>query len=157
MNTPARFSDDGEPVYAWATGEVLVVCPGCGSRAAVRQVGEELFGTRRFSCGSCGSAREAGSTSSWGESPVDPWFGYPLWLSAAFRDHVVWAFNRRHAEQLRAFVAADLRRRTTSAQQGGGDRWELMSMVEKLPAWYKAAGNREALTNLLDELIEKAG
>ncbi|MDX6199532.1 MAG: hypothetical protein QOJ79_2683 [Actinomycetota bacterium] len=51
---------------------------------------------------------------------------------------------------------ATQRERGSTPACPGGDRIDSMSMIEKLPAWMKAAKNREALVILLDELMVKA-
>jgi hypothetical protein len=140
-----RYRDGGSALYDWAEPEALVVCPRCASRAVVVALGSG----RRLTCPSCSLSREtAGTTSRWGE-PADPWFGLPLWLRAGFRDHTVWAFNDRHLEALRAYVAAGLRERTP--QPGAA-----MSMLEKLPAWMTSAKHREDVLSVLDRLSERA-
>ncbi len=104
-----RYRDGGSALYAWVEPEVLVVCPRCSSRAAVRRTSSSA---RRLTCPSCGFSHEAASTTStWGE-PVDPWFGEPLWLRAELRGHTVWAFNHRHLDALRAYLSNGPRERT---------------------------------------------
>jgi hypothetical protein len=138
-----RYRDGGSALHDWAEPEVLVVCPRCSGRAFVRPSGSH----RRVNCSSCGLTRETpGTTSTWGE-PVDPWFLLPLWLGAELRSHTVWAFNDRHLEAVRAYVAAGLRERTP--RPGAA-----MSMLEKLPAWMTSAKNRDEVVAVLDRLLE---
>jgi hypothetical protein len=140
-----RYRDGGSALHDWAEPEVLVECPRCSSRAVVVAVGSG----RRLTCPSCSLSREtAGTRSTWGV-PADPWFGLPLWLRAGFRGHTVWAFNDRHLEALRSWVAADLRERTP--RHGAA-----MSMLEKLPAWMTSAKNRDHVLAVLDRLGERA-
>ena len=140
-----RFRDGGSALAAWAEPDVLVVCPRCTQRAIVRR--PDPGPGRRLSCPHCGLVRDSdGTTSSWG-GPVDPWFGVPLWLTADFRGHTVWAFNCAHAKVLRDFVAAELRER--SPVSGAA-----MSMVEKLPDWMTSAKNRDEVVAVLDRLSE---
>ena len=140
-----RYRDGGSALYDWAEPEVLVVCPRCSARAVVRASGS----ARRLTCSSCGLARETpDTTSSWGE-PVDPWFLLPLWLTSELRGHTVWAFNDRHLDALRSWVAADLRERTP--RPGAA-----MSMLEKLPAWMSSAKNRDDVLAVIDRLSERA-
>jgi hypothetical protein len=142
-----RFRDGGSALADWAEPEVLVVCPRCSERAVVRRV--EALPARRLSCAHCGLARESdGATSSWG-APVDPWFGVPLWLTADFRGHVVWAYNGRHLSELWDYVAATHRERQPTAGAA-------MSMLERLPAWMTSAKHREELVAALERLATRA-
>lgn len=138
----ARFRDGGSALHEYVEPEVLVVCPRCSARAVVRR-GEGR--ARRLTCGGCGLARETdGTTSRWGAAE-DPWFGVPLWLRAELRGHTVWAYNEAHLAELRSYVAAGQRERTPT-------RGAAMSMVEKLPGWLTAAGNRDDVLAVLDRL-----
>jgi len=139
-----RYRDGGSALHAWTESEVLVVCPSCSSRAAVLPV----FAGRRLTCSSCGLAREtSGTTSVWGE-PVDPWFHAPLWLRADVRGHTLWAFNDRHLDALRSYIAAGLGERTP---RPGAPT----SMLEKLPDWMTSAKNRDDVLAVLDRLGER--
>ncbi|MGY3213456.1 hypothetical protein [Mucilaginibacter sp. HD30] len=71
--------------------------------------------------------------------PSDSYFGLPLWLTQNFRGNNFWAYNYRHLDYLKQYIAADLREK--NARQG----W---TMVEKLPAWMKSAKNRNKLSKL---------
>lgn len=156
MVDPSRFKDGGSYLYLFAN-EILVVCPRCTHRAVVLADGAISRGSApKLVCPSCGLVQQPPNrTSEWGKA-VDPWFAYDLWLTAPFRGHVVWAFNKRHAQRLRDFVKAELRQRGPTPVCPGGDRIDTMSMTEKLPSWFKAAHNREPLARLLDELISRA-
>jgi len=146
-----RYRDGGSGLAEWAEPEVVVACPRCGARAVVRRADPEVGdgGPRRLTCPACGLAkdRDAGTTS-WGAA-VDPWFGERLWLQAELRGHTVWAFNARHLDALRSYVAAGLRERTP--QHGAA-----MSMLEKLPGWMTSAKNRDEVVATLDRLDERA-
>ena len=131
-------------MYPFGSAAVLVVCPRCSQRATV----VPAEGERRLVCGACGLAQtRAGRRSIWGP-PLDPWFEQPLWLTERFGEHIVWAFNREHAELLRDFVAAKHRERQVPRTHA--------SMVEKLPRWFKARANRDAITAILDRLVDRA-
>lgn len=140
-----HFRDRGLPLSPFAMDEVLVACPRCAGRATVRPGhGSE----RRLVCVSCGLAQERSARRSvWGP-PVDPWFEQPLWLTARFGEHTVWAFNREHAALMRDYVAASHRLRAIPRRG--------QSMIERLPRWYKLRGNRADLTAILDRLIARA-
>ena len=118
--------------------------------------------TRRFggsrAAAACGYLRDHGDAAELWGGPVDPWFRQELWLRGPFGAHVVWAYNGDHARLLRAFVAATHRGSgVPTAVQPAGSRATGMSMVERLPAWFKAAENRTRLTRILDGLLERAG
>jgi ribosomal protein L37E len=145
-----RFVDTGSYLCAFAT-DVQVVCPRCGQRAFVRLAGDPL--RRRLACSSCGYARDRENTPEvWG-APVDPWFGHDLWLRTPFGAHLVWAYGQEHARVLRDFVAAGHRQRAPTPPSAAGSHTAGMSMVERLPRWFKAAENRTALVRILDDLL----
>jgi hypothetical protein len=66
--------------------------------------------------------------------PEDPYFGLPLWLRRACCGRVLWAYNVPHLELLEGYVAATQRERPRPAGS--------QTLLERLPAWMKAAGNR---------------
>jgi hypothetical protein len=141
-----RFHDGGSSLSSWTEPEVLVVCPRCTERAVVRRADAT---TRRLTCAHCAYVADSpGITTTWG-APVDPWFGAPLWLTAEFRGHTLWAFNAGHLKVLREHVAAGLRERAPSAGAP-------MSMLEKVPSWMTAAKNRDGVLGVLDRLAARA-
>jgi hypothetical protein len=77
---------------------------------------------------------------------VDPWFEQPLWLQAPFRGEVLWAFNLRHLDELRAYVAAQHREHGTGTTR---------STFARLPAWMTSAKNRAGVLAALDELAQR--
>lgn len=79
-------------------------------------------------------------------SPVDPYFQRPVWLQASCCGHVLWAYNVRHLNLLEAYVAAKLRER------GELVPWAPTSLVERLPAWLKAAKNRTEVLRTIRRL-----
>jgi hypothetical protein len=156
-----RFRDPGKLLCCFA-GEILVRCPRCGSTAVV--VAESASATiprfwhadedhrwrgRRFACHTCGTtaacdAPQTDVTVRWPASPGprDPYFGLPLWLSAQSGTNVLWAYNGEHLDLLAAYVSARLR-----------ERGEVMdSLIERLPRWIKAAGNREQVLRTINRL-----
>lgn len=68
----------------------------------------------------------------------------PLWFTASFKDHVLWAYNREHLEFLRDYVQGMLREREPNHNG---------SLVSRLPAWMKSAKNRETLGALVERLL----
>lgn len=153
-----RFLDRGRPLTMYSD-LIQVVCPGCGGRAVVvprpglpelRYYSELLFRPRRLACGACGLTREWSAprrgTALIGVrlgGPEDPFFGLPLWLRTPCRGHVLWAYNERHLDTLERYVAAGLRERTA---------WPTMGMIDRLPAWIKAAGHREDVLRAIERL-----
>lgn len=75
--------------------------------------------------------------------PSDSYFGLPLWLTHNFRGNNFWAYNYKHLNYLKEYIAADLREK--NGRLG-------FTMVEKLPDWIKSAKNRDKLTKLISEL-----
>ncbi len=140
----------------WASPEVLVVCPRCGNQAKVLLGGPESCGhscVMGLVCSHCVYARTDVGGAGHSDEAVDPWFGCELWLAKPFRGHVLWAYNGRHLERLRDFIAAKHRERGPTPICPGGDRAGSMSMIEKLPTWMKEAKNRPALVALCNEML----
>jgi len=156
MHEPLRFKD-GDRTWSWYS-DVLVFCPRCNERALVHRAGDAAY-SARLVCDSCSLVEQRNERFPiYYGRPVDPFFGFPLWLQAQFRNHVLWAYNREHAELLLEFVAANLRERAPDVPPGSrsDDRSETMTMIETQPKWIKAAKNRESLVALLYELLAKA-
>jgi hypothetical protein len=138
-----RFRDptSAYSLYALAVHPIDVVCPRCSAHARViADPGDDQPSTtrpRRLACFTCGHTRtwSPRSGSSWWGTAVDPFFRQPLWLTATVRGHRLWVYNREHLALLAQYAAAGLRER---GPHGGCS----MSMIEKLPAWMKSAGNR---------------
>ncbi|GAA3951443.1 hypothetical protein [Actinoplanes auranticolor] len=138
-----RFRDPTSDysLYNLALHPIDAVCPRCAAHALViADPATDLLPTsrpRRLVCRPCGHTATWSSPgrSSWWGAAVDPFFQQPLWLTTTVRGHRLWAYNREHLTLLGEYVAADLRER---GPYGGCS----MSMIEKLPAWIKSAGNR---------------
>ena len=123
-----RFRDTGATLYGLA-GEVLVVCPSCGSCARVTGA--------RGVCPSCAwTATPSRKGFAYG-APEDPFLDLPLWLVTDVGGETLWAFNAEHLDLLESYVSATLRERVP-------DRTHY-TLVEKLPAWVKSAKNRDAV------------
>lgn len=160
-NDPSRARDPGHHLLAAFVDEILVICPGCERRVAVRPAGEDasLFAPRRIACGQCGTVK------SWppegkkaGPKTVrldqhggaDPYLGLPLWLQTPCRGHVLWAWNERHLTELERWIGADLRERTRTPGPAATDRHE--TMLESLPDWMTTAGARDDVIRSLSRL-----
>ncbi|MEV5749214.1 hypothetical protein AB0L00_15475 [Actinoallomurus sp. NPDC052308] len=157
-----RFRDTGERLWMLAR-EILVVCPRCGGRAVVvvhpdhrdcdHGPHDKVMAPHRLSCPGCGHtdawtprrARKGDGDLFFAggpplavprmTGPEDPFFGLPLWLRHRCRGRVLWAYNAAHLDLLEGYVSARLRERHPYTGSG--------SLVEHLPAWIKAAGNRD--------------
>lgn len=77
---------------------------------------------------------------------VDPAFGLPLWLQSSCCGGTLWAYNAKHLDALRDYVAASIRERV------GVMQW---SMFSRLPKWLSAHKNREVVLSRIDRLREK--
>jgi hypothetical protein len=150
-----------------------VVCSSCSYAVSFDEAGwlGPMRGIARRRCGTCGQwvERRFGGprppkvahlvcTCGWGfdedvttqqetRGPVDPVFGLALWFTAPFKREVVWAYNLEHVRFLREYIDADLRERIPNRNS---------SLASRLPAWMKAAKNRDALVAILDGLDASA-
>lgn len=127
MRGMTRFRDTGAHLPDFA-GDVLVVCPRCSARAHVRD--------GRTVCGACAFTRETPGGRLY---PGKGFRGMALWLDVPVGDERLWAYNGAHLDLIEGYVAADLRDRNHD------DPHNAATMVEKLPAWIKAAKNRDAV------------
>ena len=133
-----RFRDTGETLYGLRS-EVLVVCPSCGGCARVVE--------GRGICPSCAwTALPSRKGFAYG-TPHDPFLDLPLWLATDVGGETLWAFNAEHLDLLESFVSATLRERVPER--------EGFTLVEKLPAWMKAAKNRDAVLGGIARLRER--
>ncbi|MFA6957000.1 MAG: hypothetical protein WC538_14120 [Thermoanaerobaculia bacterium] len=157
MPQPARFVDEKLTLTEFLD-EVLVVCPRCGACAPVRpEPGGDgaMFAPRRLVCVSCGLTRRIkAKTVTLGArgTPRDPWFGEPLWLRASWGRKTLWAYNARHLAYLEAFVRAGLR-----AHSRTNPRCSNCSLISRLPAWMKEAGNRGRILAMIAKLRATLG
>lgn len=127
-------------------GTVRTRCPRCGRWAEESVPGPRHPHRAHLTC-PCGCAFEGDIT--WHEvrEPVtDPVFGLPLWFQAPFRGETLWAYNLEHLAFLHDYVAAGLRERAPGRNA---------SLASRLPAWIKAAGNREALLAAIERLRQR--
>ena len=73
-------------------------------------------------------------------------FGAELWLQAAFKNEVFWAYNDRHLDYLQHYIGAGLREHKNRTH---------FTMLEKLPKFMQLAKHREGLLKLIRKLKEK--
>ena len=153
MNEP-RFQENNENKFSISTptkdDPTLIFCPKCQSKAFVTLHNDEA----RLSCLRCGhnQAKLAEQrTFYWrAENPTDSYFGADLWLQTECVGESLWAFNRRHLDYLENFVSAKHRQRNPNV-----DNWLNGSLASRLPAWIKAAKNREQVLKAIEVLKDK--
>ena len=165
-----RIRDRLERLCCFA-GEILVRCPSCDQQASVVPDPNSAVDKshswlrRRLICRGCGRtevweaplihASAMGGTLSAGRilpdfsGPNDPYFGLPLWLSAACCGEVLWAYNAEHLDRLEEYVSARLRER--------GPVPGSMSMLERLPKWIKEAKHRDEVVRTIRRLRTSRG
>jgi hypothetical protein len=81
--------------------------------------------------------------------PYDPYFGLPLWLRRrCCGGRTLWAYNVAHLDLLEGYVGARLRERPVPAGS--------QTLLERLPGWMKAAGNRDELLAAISVLRASA-
>ena len=137
--TVARDLDVGQHIEVLLSGPVDVVCPNCDAHAVVvaLEAKPKVLGSA-----SCGLIRDrAGRMLTVHRDGFDPWFDLPLWRRASTPWGTVWAYNDDHRTQLRSFVAAALRERTSS----GGWR-------ARLPGWLTSANHRATILRAIDAM-----
>ena len=75
----------------------------------------------------------------------DPIFNLTLWYQAPFKKDVLWAFNKKHLMEIKAYVESKLRERQTTTHT---------TMVERLPSFITSSKNRTAILKTIDKLIK---
>ena len=78
---------------------------------------------------------------------LDPAFGLPLWYVDSVKGKELWAYNLEHLQEIKAYVGAKLRERSTQSFK--------MTMVEKLPDFIKDAKNRSEVVKCLERMESK--
>ncbi|MGI5454505.1 hypothetical protein ACQEWB_15270 [Streptomyces sp. CA-249302] len=152
MTLPSdRFRDPRRTEYDFID-LITVRCPGCEKPARVVPApegsdagGRMLFRPRRLICRDCGlsrvcSGRDVTLSRGTAQPATDPYFGLPLWLQVETRHGWLWAYNLEHLDLIRRFVQASLRERAPWYDTG-----QKMTLVARLPAWIKQAGNRDEI------------
>ena len=146
-------SDDREwkgPV----TGFARQPCPHCGHKWLITEVWRESYKgklnpTAAVKCPAChqSSALElAWQSDRYTNQPVDPYFGFPLWLQSDCCGYTLWAYNPEHLQILKSYVSAKIR------DQRKRGKW---SMTSRLPQWVKDAKNRDELLKIIARLEKK--
>lgn len=148
-----RFRDTQETLYDF-TDEYLVACPQCGSCARVRPIDStstSYRSPRRVTCLSCSYTKDWQGTTITLGTPVDAYFGLPLWLQIEVGDRLLWAHNDRHLQFIKSFVQATIRERS----DGPGQGWRNQSVISRLPEWIKLAKNRKRVLKAIELLEDK--
>jgi hypothetical protein len=150
------FSRDwaADQLYNLVTGKGRCRCSHCGYRWLTVELHGDWPAARRkqtelVECAACHkiSPVELRWIPGWqANKPVDPYFGYPLWLQIACCGETLWAYNEAHLQVLKTYIGATLRE--------GGVRYK-WSMMTRLPQWMKSAKNRDAVMKALHRLEQK--
>lgn len=141
-----RFFDAGTKFNY--SDEALVNCPKCGGVGRTGYVGASGKSppTRQFTCSRCSHrivSPDGGQAYGRRSDPHDPYLRLRLHLQVRTRHGVLFAYNEAHLDAMEGFIAAELRERRRD--EFG---WRKSSMA-RLPAWVKAAKNREDVLRAL--------
>lgn len=128
-------------------------CTGCGRSFEKRPWRGSLANDRVRKVLRCQGCGRTASYDLWSLPPdvrdgVDPFFGYPLYLSTTVHGRHFWALNEVHLRVLEDYLTADLRKRPLG--RAG------MTMMARLPRWMKESGNRASVVAALRRLHKLA-
>lgn len=73
-------------------------------------------------------------------------FGLPLYYQTNVKGNLFWAYNQAYAQEILAFVLAELRERAGSGVK--------MTMTAKLPTFIKSAKNKETIVKILQQWLD---
>jgi transposase-like protein len=142
-----------DKLYNDVVGKARELCPTCGYQwleANIKaKATSQLKKTTSIDCPGCKQQAiiklhwENDQDELYGNSPIDPFFGFPLWLQIECCNNVLWVYNEKHLADLQAYVAAKIRYR---ANRG---KW---SMITRLPQWIISAKNRETILKCLEKI-----
>jgi DNA-directed RNA polymerase subunit RPC12/RpoP len=126
-------------------------CDTCGKEVATVIPRSKLkVDTLAVACPHCGVTRnyqprnEAYRLTYQASGPgADPVFNLPLWLQGDVKGQTLWAYNRSHLNDIKRYVASQLRERNLAGHN---------TMVERLPQFIKAGKNREAVLKTIEKL-----
>ena len=149
---PQRFRDDGRSLFD-GLDDINVKCPKCGAAGRIARIDvtptqtkAHAFAPRQFQCSACTHRVEWRGNAVMIGGARDPYLQVPLQLQTRTRHGVLYAYNAVHLDWIEAFVAAGLRERRIG--EGMANR----SIASRLPAWIKAAKNREDVLRALARL-----
>lgn len=141
-------------LYGAVVGTARQRCPNCGHKwlsAEVRgNAGGRLKEAQAVGCPHC--KQRVSLPLRWhnewrGSDPVDPYFGYPLWLQSECCGEILWAYNPRHLQTLKSYIGARLR---------DGRNRHKWAMTGRLPQWIKSAKNRGSILKCLERLEQRS-
>ncbi len=147
-----RFTDQKLTIMDFMD-EILVICPGCSNCAHIKPIpGNEvsMFTDRRLTCTSCGMTKEKKTKKvllNNEGSPLDCYFGLPLWFIKGHGAKTLWAYNKKHLEYIESFVKATHRMRDLDGTECLNN-----SIVSRLPGWIKKGSNRKQILSLIQKL-----
>lgn len=140
-------------LYNRVVGSSQQRCPNCGHkwlRARIEsEAGKRLSNKQSVICPTCNQrvAIDLKWSIEWqGDLPVDPYFGYDLWLQAECCGKILWVYNENHLQTLRSYIEARIR----DGRYRG--KW---SMITRLPHWVKAAKNRDCVVKSINTLEKR--
>jgi hypothetical protein len=133
-------------LYPEAFGKRLLVdCPACEGKAVINvgdfdgPLGRVHTAARRLVCEACGLTRDQPATPM--GVMANPFMGRPPRLRAETRYGALVAWNEDHLDYLERYLAGVLREETPAPEGGVRNA----SVISRLPAWAKAAKNRDAV------------
>ncbi len=141
---------NSKKIYADAVGIAEAPCPTCGSRLKAQQKAQAIHKQPETILVNCPGCKQSANIKlhwqkdldqRYGNNPVDPFFGFALWLQIECCNNILWAYNEQHLAVLKFYVTSK-----DSRSQG--------SMISRLPKWILAAKNRDAILKCLD-IIER--
>ena len=146
MPHSTRFQDENL-VLSNFYHEVWVVCPSC-TKKAIATVNFETKTARLF-CTHCGHNKETTTALQKNaaiETAANQYFQAQLWLQAAFKNDLFWAYNDKHLDYLERYISATIREHKDRSG---------FTLLEKLPKFYHEAKNREGLLKVIAKLKMK--
>lgn len=132
--------------------EVSLNCPNCGNKMAYFQDNlKQVPSLVKIKCEHCHHQLETvpkyqpyhKKLTKPNRLKCDDVFGLPLYYQTNVKGNLFWACNQAHAQEILAFVSADLRERA-----GVGVK---MTMTAKLPTFIKSAKNKEMIVKILQK------
>ena len=145
-----KYIDIGIPFSYWGN-EIEVICPSCQSTALVKR----KQNTAKFACSTCCKNDEKiidhYPPKRWGEKEVDPFFNLKLSLIESTPHGNIWVYNADQLSHLKSYISAKLREKKDT------DKYfdYYVSYFHKLPAWVKAAKNRDMVIKKITRLENK--
>jgi hypothetical protein len=142
---------NSQKIYADAVGIAEAPCPTCGSRLKAKQ--KAKANKRRpltivVNCTGCKQSAniklhwQKDQEQLYGNNPIDPFFGFALWLQIECCNNILWVYNEQHLAILKFYVTS----------KDSRSQW---SMISRLPKWILVTKNRDAILKCLDRMERK--